>query len=502
MNARSSITFAIPDLQTGYGIIARLPLTNPNQASSDLNRLLDSLLAAPPDCDTYFRLLEHARIATSFIAEERAKRYLNKPLPLGEIEEDAFQQVVATWLKMAEAYAQCAQNDSPAVATTQQAQRLATILQRCISYTGMAIVGYQHAHREYPWGLWLDLHGYFASAEEWGVDTLVIPDAHEIPGHYTHCSATYLSIVLCDLAGCYGLSVRQQIMLRRWTILWSPSVTLHRANPGELLPLQVIDLMQDTSLRPTADCLQTDQIRRMDTTQLTAHIYQIRLQLSQKIPPSQLALGEDCTSGQCQRLLDHLAGAWSLGQSARKFRRRSTSGIARLCSGFDEMHFYISGKKFEQPENVLAYSRREFDSLFVFRHQVDSHQMLHLRQEQANFSADTWEVVNQSANGFRLVRSITGRKMSHGQLLAICPHDGNNFILAKNTWLMQEKGGGLIAGLEALPGLPVAIAARVLERVVERLTHGAEQVGVAYLTGKAALRGVDDQPPGRGQLRR
>jgi hypothetical protein len=76
---------------------------------------------------------------------------------------------------------------------------------------------------------------------------------------------------------------------------------------------------------------------------------------------------------------------------------------------------------------------------------------------------DTWEVVNQSANGFRLVRSVSGRKMVHGQLLALCPHDGERFMLAQATWLMQESKGGLIAGVRALPGLPTAICARQVD---------------------------------------
>ena len=127
------------------------------------------------------------------------------------------------------------------------------------------------------------------------------------------------------------------------------------------------------------------------------------------------------------------------------------------------MHYYIGGKEFEQPENVSAYSRRDYESLFAFRHQEDPSQMLQVRQDQLPYSVDQWEVVNQSANGFRLVRSVSGKKMVHGQLLAICPHDGERFFLAQTTWLMQEKGGGLIAGIKALPGMPSAIAVRPLE---------------------------------------
>lgn len=468
MNASSPITFVIRDLQTGFAIISRIPLANPRQAESDLNRFLDCLLAAPPDGGTYFRLLEHVRLSVAFVAEELAKRYLNKPLPLADLEEQVFQQVVALWLKIARTYAHCAERDS-AEEDDAHSQRVAMILQRCINHTGMAIVEHQRARREIPWGLWLDLHGYYASAEEWGIGTLPIPDALECLGRSTHCAATYISFLLCDMAGCYSLSVHEQTLARRWASYWSPLVSLHKAEPGDSLPRYVVDLMQDVALRPVADCLQTDHLRRLDTSSLAMQIGQVRQQLKQKIPPSQLALGDGCSAGQCNKLLEHLSRTWSQARASRKYRRHATSGITALCTGFEEMHFFISGEEFEQPENIHAYSRREFESLFAFRHQADPTQVLQFRKEQLAYSLDNWEVVNQSANGFRLMRSISGRKLAHGQLLALCPQDSDRFLLAKTTWLMQEKGGGLIAGIMVLPGIPSAIAARPLAKTGESI---------------------------------
>ena len=463
MNASNPFTFAIRDLQTGCEIIARISLAHPEQAENDLNRVLDCLLAAPPDGETYFRLLEHARLPIAFVTEELATRYLNKSLPLAGLEDSILQKVVTLWLKTAKAYAHCAERDSPEEDDIAHTQRVAMILHRCIHHTGMAIIEHQRARRELPWGLWLDLHGYYGSAEEWGVATLAIPDALDSLGRSSHCTAAYISVLLCDMAGCYSLSVREQRLVWRWSTYWAPLVSLHQAVPGESLPQFVVDLMQDVALRPLAECLQIDHVRRLDTSRLAMQISQIRQQLRQKIPPAQLALGEDCTAGQCNLLLEHLSRPWSQARAPRKFRRHATSGITELCTGFEEMHFYVSGKEFEQPENVRTYSRREFESLFAFRHQEDPLQTLQLRQEQLAYEVDTWEVVNQSANGFRLVRSTSGKKMTHGQLLALCPHDGDRFILAKTTWLMQERGVGLIAGIKALPGIPVAMAARPLE---------------------------------------
>lgn len=463
MNAALPIAIAIQDLQTGCGIIARIPLANPQQAAIDLNLFLDRLQIAPPDGETYFQLLENARLPIAFVSGELAKRYVGKPLPLAGIEESLFQQIVSLCRKTAGAYAQCAASDTLDDDDATHRQRVATILHRCLQHTGMAILEHQRARRELPWGLWLDLHGYYGSAEEWGVDTLAITDPLEPLGRSTHCAAAYISILLSDMAGVYGLTARDLVLVNRWSAYWSPLVSLHKAAPGESLPQFVVDLMQDIALRPFAECLQTDQIRRLDTSRLAMQINQIRLQLKQKIPPVQLALGGECTAGQCLRLLEHLSRPWSQVRAQRKFKRRPTSGTTRLCTGFEEMHFYMSGKEFEQPGNERSYSRREFENLFAFRYQENPQQMLQVRQQQLAYSVDHWEVVNQSANGFRLVRSVSGRKMTHGQLLAVCPHDSDRFILAQTAWLMQEKGGGLIAGLKILPGLPLAVAARPLD---------------------------------------
>jgi hypothetical protein len=126
------------------------------------------------------------------------------------------------------------------------------------------------------------------------------------------------------------------------------------------------------------------------------------------------------------------------------------------------MHFFISGKKFQQPGSASIYSRDAFERVFSLRFQENPQQTQQFLQEEATtaYVADTWEMVNQSANGFRLIRNVEGRKIAHGQLLALRPRDSERFLLAQATWLMQENHGGLSTGLKALPGLPQAICAR------------------------------------------
>lgn len=457
----SMIRFAIPDLETGLAYLSRLPLANPLQAEAALNQFLDSLLEAPPPALTYLSLLEQTRVPLCFVEEELARRYTDKALPFGEVEEQAFVQVVGIWRKVIRAYTHSAQLDTDSD-DPEHPLRIALVLHRCMYYTSMIVIEHLRARRELPAGIWLDLHGFYASAEEWGVATHPLADALDPLGRATHCSAAYVAALLLDLAGPFSLSVRDQSLVRRWSAHWAPLVGVLRASPGEALPPFVVDLMQDSGLKSATDSLNTDQIRRLDTSRLAVVIAQARQQLAQKIAPSQIGLGEDCTAGQCRRLLEHLARPWTQARAARKFRRHATSGVARVGVGFEAMHFFISGREFTQPENTRVYSRQEFDTLFVFRHMDDPTAKLQFTQGTVSMQPDEWEVVNQSANGFRLMRSIAGGKVLHGELLAVCPHDGDRFFLAQITWLMQDRGGGLVAGIAALPGTPQAIAARAL----------------------------------------
>lgn len=446
-------------MQDGMRYLSQLSLANPPKAELELNEFLESLLSNPPPAGAYLKLLEQARIPLCFVEEHLARCYTNKPLPLGEAEEMAFQQVVATWQKAARAYAHCAQLDH-ATNDPEHAQRVALVLHRCIYYVGMTIIEHQRARRELPPGLWFELHGYFASAEEWGVALLALPDALDPLGRSTHCTAAFVSLLLSELAGPYSLSVRDQGLIRRWAGNWAPLVSLHAAVPGETLPPFVVDLMQDCGMRSSGECLQTEHLRRIDTSRLAMQINQVRQQLRRRVSPADIGLGSDCTAGQCNLLLEKIVRPWSQVRAPRKFRRHAASGIARVCTGFEAIHYFISGKEFSQPENEQIYSRQQYERLFAFRHMVEPAQPLKMESRQLGYAVDEWEVVNQSANGFRLMRTIAGKSLAHGQLLAICPHDGERFLLTCTTWLMQEQGGGLVAGIAALPGVPQAIAVR------------------------------------------
>ena len=452
-------TLSIPDMATGSAYLSRLPLANPAAAEQQLQQFLDALLADPPPADTLLSLLELARVPLCFVEEEMARRYHNKSLPLGTEEEASFQLVLLTWEKMRRAYALCAQMAEPMAGNPQFNGLIATVLHRCLYYSGMVILEHFRARRELPAGIWKDLHQFYATAEHWGVAYTPIDDALESNLQATHCTAAYVTILLIDVASPYSNSVRNLNLIRRWAGLWSPLVSVLMLDDELEVPPYIIELNKDIPLHPTnnAENIGTDA-RRLDTSRLGLQLSHMLAQLRQRMTPSHLGLGEE-TSGHVIKLLDHLSRPWTQAASPRRFRRFATVGSARVVSGFEAMHFHISGQEFVQSDAASAYSRDQFDKLFTFRDIANPGEKLNLRAN-TNFPVDNWSVINHSANGFRLARSSAGQRITHSQLLSICPHDGEHFLLAQASWLMEESDRGLLLGVSVLPGLPQAVAVR------------------------------------------
>lgn len=449
-----------PALIAGSELLSSLPLVNPGLAQEKLAGFLDGLLAEPPAAATLMALLEQARYPLSFVADERAKRYQRQPLPISDEEDRALQEVIASWERMEKGYALCARLHQPEPDNPQFMTLIATIVHRCLYYSGMAIFEHFRARREVPAGLWQDLHGYYATAEEWQVTNTPVNDSLENDLQATHCSAAYLAVQLIEIAGPYGCSIRDLNLIRRWASMWAPLVSVHALDNEYELPPYVIELNKDQPLHPTGGIDDIgDDARRLDMSRLGLQISHMLTQLHQRLTPSQLGLGED-TSGHVIRLLERLSRPWTQSASPRRFRRFPSEGSAKLATSLAAVHFFIGGREFIQPDVVDAYSRKEFEELYVFRDRVAPGQPLAIKQT-ANYESEDWAVINHSANGFRLGRGSAGARIAHGQLVAVCPHDGERYLLAQAIWLMEEEEKSIVAGLAVLPGIPTAVAARV-----------------------------------------
>lgn len=457
MEIPSRSRLAIPDLRSGMAFLSRLPLSNPSVAHPTLAEFLESLIESPPPFQVFVQLLEQTRAPLAALQAEVSKGFLGRAIPLSETEENLFQQVVRAWQRMGRAYARCAQLDQGK--DPEHADRVATILQRCIRYAGLSIIEHFRVRRDLPNGMWLDFYGYYDSAEEWSIANRPVFEPEEKARQSSYCTAELVVVLLVELAGPYSYSVRDIGLIVQWARLWAPLVSVQAAVSHEVHPQYLIDLQKDVGIRLARHATPAASARRLDTASLSAQISQVRSQLEEKVAPSRLGLG-DCQTTHAKQLLSSLARPWTQIAAPRRFHRRAAQGEAPLASGFENIYYLVAGRDFEGPEAGSVYSRKEFELLYAFRHRVDPTSQLFLEKPERDVPADTWQILNQSANGFRLERRMPGQRVAHKQLLAIRPPDSDRFLLAQAHWLMQEYDVGLVAGIEMLPGTPEAIAVR------------------------------------------
>lgn len=473
----------IMDLPTGLDVISRLPLANSQLAHTQVKEFLDEMLKGPPAFDIHLELLEQLRPSLCFIAEDLARQFVNKPLPLGETEEERFRQTTVMWIKMARSYAACAKRFG-SVESPEQLAQFALVLHRFIYYTGMALSEHHRARREPPGALWADLRAYYAIAEKRGVSLLSVPDALDARERSTHCASAFLGLLLTEMANPCSLTINAQHLVRTWAENWSELVSVHPLLPNEPIPPFVIDLGSGTGkalaaavgdgrgdtasaatgsvgragLRPSLPGEPVERLRRLDTSRLSEHLKDVRKQIDQKTAPAKLGLGERCTQRQCKHLLDHLLYPWSQVLTPRAFPRRSTSGEARLGIGFAATLACVSGKPPSGATTKAAKAASKDASA-----EPESGVASAGRMPLSLLAPDDWQVVDASATGFRVAREAAGNKLEHGQLVAVCPHDGERYLLAQVSWLMQKRRGlHLLAGIAALPGMPTAVEVRSL----------------------------------------
>lgn len=453
--SRALTALDFSDAQQCLSVLASLPLTNLPYVEATLSGLLDGMLATPPAPAAYLEVLEKARAPLAFMQEELAQRYAHKPLPPGDREEETLLRVVGLSQAMVRAYMQVAELGRGEPGVRRQA---ALICQRCIHYSGRALLEYFRARREVPSALWGSLNGHYVNAEQQQIAT--VPVSETLDEHKQSCAEAYAAVLLIEIANPYAHAPRELSWLFNWGARFSRFTEIAAVNATTDLQAYVVDLSLDQGAKPLELVARGPNLRRLVTTRLAAEMQNVLSQLRFNIAPAELGLGADCMQPYCAVLLGALYRPWCLNASPRRFPRRGGSGTAFACYGFDAIHYYVSGREFVQPEHVRSYTRSDWEVITTWRYQVDPSEQLHVRAAQIGYTLEPWEVGDQSVAGFRMYRRGSGHPLSHGQLIGLRPPDGDLLLLCQVSWLMYEADGDLQAGVHVLPGVPQAIGVR------------------------------------------
>ncbi len=464
----STITFDLPSLGTGqppafvsargcHDWLAVQPLANPGHAQALMLRqinLLNRYGIAPGE---RLKLLELLRDPIAFAQTESARKFAGRPLPLAPAEQAGMDANRTLWQALQTGYLHCLQ--ACLEGSTELRPHAPLIAQRTLSALRAELLDIYRAATDPPAQLWQLLHRVFSAAEQLGALAQPVNDSLQTTHPASSVAAAYAQTLLLHRASPYELSARQLMQVERWLHRWGGKVAVLKAPPAEpRVPPLLVDLSAAAPEAPSEES--GGELRWLDLSDLSRSVKRRITHLQRGESPASLGLGEDCVQPGCENLLRHLYQQWFKGGAARLHPRHSGSGICRLVTGLEAIHYYLSGKIFRQPGQDGAMSKTQADEIATFgrvatRHEEDYSQM-------QGFLIEEWQVLDESATGFRLMRPLAqnGGRIGSGQMVAVMPEGSRSFLLAVARWSRLAGGAGLQAGIQIMPGNPLTIALR------------------------------------------
>jgi hypothetical protein len=437
--------------------LAALPLANIHLAHTQVSTQLGLLNKFNLSPRVRLEINELLREPVASLQQEVARRYLDKPVPLTLPEDAMWRSVLALWRAMAVSYQLCLRASEDRA--REAPDLLALTVQRCLRYTGLHMLEHYRVYHEAPY-LWQELHQLYAFAEKNNLAERPVQDPlnHQTPT--THCSGTYAHALLMHLADPYRLTPRQHELLERWLDRWAARVTVTSIQPDSTLSLIGVDLDSASGPLVVHEAKPMADPRYLDTERFGATLRKRIKALRKGDNPGRIGLGIDCAQAEAEALLVILYRHWCEAVVKKRiFNRRPGVTQAQVTFGVPAIHFYLSGEKaFRQPGEADRLSRREMEDLALYGRVSALTEKMQAAPQGINL--ETWQILDESALGFRLIRQSGSTRISHNQLLAVRPSDGKQFAVGAVKWLIVTLGGELHLGVRILPGAPAAVAVR------------------------------------------
>jgi cyclic-di-GMP-binding protein len=479
-----------------HALLQNIAVTDLEAAGRTLSDLLEGMAVASPPPKGQLDVLEAARPTLDFVLSEVAKRYASRPLPPSGNEEETLRQVVRLWSLMSTNYGFVAQRFALEGNGALDEHR-ALLLQRRLRYHTLAMTEYFRARQEMPENAWRDLHQLYLSAERANVATTRVPDMLNETWGAQSALESYVAMLLTDAASPYSRTPREFVWVVRWAQRFAPYCSLQDEAPRDTANLYLLEPDSDHGLRPSISVPLDSAARSLNTSKLASHIQAVVSQLKSGVSAASLGLGDDCIQPACARLVVSLYRPWGLASSGRKFPRRLILGQIQVSTDPVAVAYFLTGKKFEQPEDhQIHYNDFERSQvLLTFGERAEETEPtdaeLEARALALGYVQESWDVLDSSVAGFRLMRQQGESRIDHRQLIGIRPQPNQHMLLAEISWLQYQQNGSLCAGVSLMPGpaqvLPVRLIVPERANKKERFRLGFLIPGVPALKTDSSL---------------
>jgi hypothetical protein len=434
--------------------VEALPLTNAASAQGALRAQVDAVTRAGLPLPVLFEILEKLREPLAFVQLEMAKKFTQRPLPMADLEYNAWTGTTGLWRAYGLGYQMCVQG----LIDGARDIKGAVACHRALDAQMRVMFDYVRANCQLPGTEWAMLHMLFRAAESLDVLAEKVKDPIQKETPATTCVAAYTQALLTSVGASGEWSGKQLQMIMRWLERWAAKISAsHAPPPSPVKPPLMVDL---GSLRGGFRGEAGGEVRYLDISEIALSLKNRVILLRKGESPAHLGLGEDCTQPGCEQLLINLYQHWCDGRVARDHARRAGSGSVMIAASLPAAHYYISGKPFKQPGVATELTSKQRAEIATFgriaTRDEDDYSHLH------GYSMEQWDLKDESLSGMRISRSreASSARVSPGQLFAVRAPDAKGFMLTAVRWVQMLESGDVMAGLRTIPGAPQPVGVR------------------------------------------
>lgn len=372
---------------------------------------------------------------------------------------------------------------------------LATLIQRAINALGMVLLTSYQTYRQYPAGIWSQLHKLYSAAEQRKLLQLGLSDELHAYSAKITINADYIRLLLLALTSPYRLRHGEVGKVYDVLARWVGKCRLNAIDKEDSRATAKfgVDLASDNP--PRAAVLVTNRCdhafcRIMDSTALTNAIRR-DIKNGFKTGETTITGIEMTRSDLSQELMKRLLIAWCIVPK-RSFPRSDAEENVQITLGLTATHqVIISGsRKLADADNLYANTaqyqtddvgRSNTDispdvwDMIYFPADTEDFESLEeqLERDQATskarkpqYSTETWLILNESARGYciKTVDSTLNRAQV-GEIVGVRRHASGKtwkWGIGVIRWLRADDPHGLMLGIEMLTPDAAAIGIRAV----------------------------------------
>ena len=482
-----------------------LPVGNAEKAAGEIIGLLqryNAMVLAPDDRRT---LMDHLVITANENAKALQTKYRDNAYPLAERNFQRYALVDTLFAEMAIGYKCIVLDMHNQKMNVQNGELFIASVDKAINFLSKQLLAAYSIYEKEPGGVWSDLHQLYLCTEHFAQHKRMLEKVEKLRHLSVIAQRSYRKIALMSIANPYHLMQGEAHLIYNYLNKWAVDTKMvhlggYVASTGDL----IINLGSDAgpSFIYNMELDQPEMSRTIDMSKLMDRFNETITHLSKR-RSSYDGVTISFNERMRRDMLIRLKRVW-VERLQRKGLRRVMSKRIRMAEGMSACHYFIDDEQefFPERDEVKYYRPQELghsmtlvpDDYEPWKHKksesivetgLDNARVSNFEKEAldiwnkiyaneshgsamrhsmiSHYETYYWHLANHSIDGIGLKRlALSSSRVRVGSVVAFREEGTNNenFFVGVIRWAKQQTPEDFLAGVQVIPGKPVAVAAR------------------------------------------